>query len=305
MKFKLTVLLLCLMPSLLASEADRLRDKGFELLKAAQDDPNKIILAAQALADAAGAYQFAGDDKNAQEMESYLFWAKKKMTIQQIDAFLARGGEPAKRTMEWLETAEKKAVKPEDAALYLARADGYAEGAKDSFLIAVRYFEVASRFKGTPEGEKAMEKSLNAMQQSKPTQVALASVQEDNSPVNVPWDSIKLCYAIVKVNANSPTQPISLGAGQWQIIPNMTDRWSASPIYSAVSCNGMSIMSPRGYPFMLLLSKFTPAGATSETTSRYDVLLTGPGKLVLQADDNPESYHDNSGFIRVKIVKRK
>jgi hypothetical protein len=161
-------LILPLMPSVMAGETpDAIREKGFVALKAAQDDPDRIIEAAKYLAEAASAYQLAGDDKSAQETESYLFWAKKKMTIQQIDAFVAKDGAVARKVVEKLEAVEKKEVKPEDAALWMARADGYAEGAKDPFLVAVRYFEVASRFKGTPEGEKALEKSLAALQNAK------------------------------------------------------------------------------------------------------------------------------------------
>jgi hypothetical protein len=142
-----------------------LRTKGFEALKAAQSDPDRIVEAAKLLAAAADAFMAGGQEAEAQELESYLYWAKKKMTIQQMDAFLGADKPAAEKVIAKLDAVEKKAVKPEDAAAWLARADGFAEGCKDPFLAAVRYFEVASRFKGTPEGDAALEKSLKYIQE--------------------------------------------------------------------------------------------------------------------------------------------
>ena len=146
--FAMLVLVLTL--SLVGHSAETgsdLKNKGVEALRAAQADPDQIVVAARFLSQASDALVAEGKDAEAEEVNACLFWAKKKMTIQQIDMFLAKGNGVAKAAVAKMETIEKKEVKPEDAKGWLAKADGYAEGQKDSFLVAVRYFEIASRFK--------------------------------------------------------------------------------------------------------------------------------------------------------------
>ena len=167
MRYIAVVILLVLRLGFAQETPDSLRSQGLEFLKAAQVEPDKIVDAAKLLALAADAFAAAGKEADAEEMNSCLYWAKKKMTIQQIDAFLGKGNGTAKATIAKLEAVEKQEVKVEDAGKWLAKADGYAEAAKDPFLAAVRYFEVASRFKGSPEGEQALEKSLKFLQQAK------------------------------------------------------------------------------------------------------------------------------------------
>jgi hypothetical protein len=196
MKYLLVVPMLLLGSACGAEPPEVTREKGFAALKAAQDDPDRIVEAAKLLAEASEAFLAAGNEKEAQETEAFLFWAKKKMTIQQIDAFVSKGDQ-AKKVVAKLEAVEKKEVKPEEAAIYLARVDGYAENAKDSFLVAVRYFEVASRFKGTPEAEKAMEKSLAALQNAK--------VSRPEAQVNMVREPAK------------PAGPFAEFAGTWTI----------------------------------------------------------------------------------------
>ena len=178
---KLFALFLTLSIPLLAADPtpEELREAGFAALKAAQADPDQIVQAARLLSQAADAFAKAGKDADAQDLESYLYWAKKKMTIQQIDAFLGKGNGVAKAVVAKLEQIEKKEVKVEESVAWLARADSYAAAkTADQFLVAVRYFEVASRFKGTPEGETALDKSLKALQQAKVDSKAVAGKAE-------------------------------------------------------------------------------------------------------------------------------
>lgn len=184
---KLFALFLTLSIPLLAADPtpEELREAGFAALKAAQADPDQIVQAARLLSQAADAFAKAGKDADAQDLESYLFWAKKKMTIQQIDAFLFQSSNNdtakavAKAVVAKLEQIEKKEVKVEESVAWLARADSYAAAkTADQFLVAVRYFEVASRFKGTPEGETALDKSLKALQQAKVDSKAVAGKAE-------------------------------------------------------------------------------------------------------------------------------
>lgn len=174
----LVIFLLVFTMGLAAQETpESLREQGLAAMKAAQSDPDQIVLAAKFLAQAADGFLAAGKEIDAEEMNSCLFWAKKKMTLAQIDAYLAKGNGTAKATVAKLESVENQEVKKEDAGKWLAKADGDAEAAKDPFLAAVRYFEVASRFKGTPEGEQALEKSLKFLQQAK------VAVAPSNKPI--------------------------------------------------------------------------------------------------------------------------
>lgn len=153
-----------------AETGAELKAKGIEALRAAQADPDQIVVAARFLSQAADALVAEGNDAGAEEVNSCLFWAKKKMTIQQIDAFLAKGNGVAKAAVAKMDAVVAVSVKPEDAKGWLTKADGYAEGQKDAFLVAVRYFEIASRFKGTPEGNVALDKSLKFLQSAKVAQ---------------------------------------------------------------------------------------------------------------------------------------
>lgn len=160
---------------------DQLRDQGLEALKAAQSDESKVVEAARLLTKAVKAYESAGKDNEASELNSYLYWCKKKMTVQQIDVFLAGGSDEAKAALAKMEAVEKSEVKAEEAAIWLARADGFFEGSRNPFLSAVRYFEVAERFIGTKESMIAQRKSLDLI--SKVAPVAPVANHKEGVPV--------------------------------------------------------------------------------------------------------------------------
>lgn len=69
MKYLLTLLLL--MGSALGGEPpEAIREKGFAALKAAQENPDRIVEAAKLLAEASDAFLAIGNDKEAQETVS-------------------------------------------------------------------------------------------------------------------------------------------------------------------------------------------------------------------------------------------
>jgi len=171
MRTVILIAVFAVVSTLLGAETGaELRAKGVEILRASQADPDQIVVAAKLLAKAADAFVAEGNEDGALEVNACLYWVKKKMTIQQMDKFLASGNGEAKATVAKLEAVVEKKVEVSQSKEWLARADGYAKGQKDGFLAAVRYFEVASRFKGTPEGEVALEKSLKFLQQAKVAQ---------------------------------------------------------------------------------------------------------------------------------------
>lgn len=166
MKMLMCVLFLCL--SVLSAEVDPI-----QLLKESQEDRAKLVPAIQALTEAIGRAEAANDDAKASELSACLFWARKRLNIQEINALTEASPDAAKCSEEVVQ----KKVDTSQAQIWLSKADGYAEGQKDPLLKAIRYYEVANRFQGTTEGLKAMEKSLALMQEAKVT------VQNGNSIV--------------------------------------------------------------------------------------------------------------------------
>ncbi len=103
--------------------------------------------------------------KKSVEMNSFLYWCKKKMTLADIEQF-TKGGEDAVASK--LAAVEKAAPKADDAQKWFDRADQFAKKNPDEhLLIAVRFFEVADRFKGSDTARKAMDYSLKEMLQEK------------------------------------------------------------------------------------------------------------------------------------------
>lgn len=161
-----------------ASETpDQLRDQGLEALKAAQADETKIVEAARFLAQAAEAYEKAGNDDAAAELNSYLYWCKKRMTLEQTEAF-AGTGESGKRIVEKLDAVATQKVEASEVGQWMKRAEDFEAAHPDNLLLcAIRYFEVADRFIGTQESLVAQKKSLDLLGRSK-------AVKEDRfSPV--------------------------------------------------------------------------------------------------------------------------
>lgn len=62
--------------------------KGAAALTLSQSDDSAIITAAVLYGKAVEAYDSAGDSAKATEMNSFLYWCKKKMTLTQMDVFL-------------------------------------------------------------------------------------------------------------------------------------------------------------------------------------------------------------------------
>ena len=122
MRFSPAILSLCfflLITNLLAEEADDFRAQGIAALKDSQSRPHAIVDAARHFVKAAELYTAAGNEEKSVEMNSFLYWCKKKMTLQDIDAF-TKGGESAVLTK--FATLEKVAPKTDEAQTWFERA---------------------------------------------------------------------------------------------------------------------------------------------------------------------------------------
>lgn len=177
MKWVLSCLLAFVCSFGFSQTAEEYKQAGMAALNASQADPDKIVDAAKNFVKAVESYERDNNEVAAVEINSFLYWCKKKMTLEQIGKF-AGGGAEEKKIVQRLEKVVTQPVKVDDAAAYLAAADQFASSRpNDHYLIAIRYFEVAERFKGTPASLKAQEISLREMQAvlKQQTQPALPS----------------------------------------------------------------------------------------------------------------------------------
>ncbi len=160
----LVILSAALTPHLFAEDADEVRERGVTALKESQANPRAIVDAARFFVKAGELYNTAGNEEKVVEMNSFLYWCKKKMTLEDIDAF-TKGGEA--HVTSKLEAVEK-AVPKDDAQKVFDRAEQFAKTySNEHLLIAVRFFEVADRFKGTDAALRAMDRSLKELLQEK------------------------------------------------------------------------------------------------------------------------------------------
>jgi len=143
-----------------AEEPDAVYKQGIAKLRDAQSDHAALVPAVKLLAQAAALYEAAADEAKVAEVNSCLYWAKKKMTLADTDP-LSMDAVAVQRIV-----AVAKAVPSDQAQAMFDKADAFAKThAADPLLVAIRYFEVADRFKDSDAGRKAMELSLKAMQQ--------------------------------------------------------------------------------------------------------------------------------------------
>ncbi len=154
-------------PAIFAEDAAELREKGIQALKDSQANPRKIVDAARFFAKAAAMFSDGANEEQSVEMNSFLYWCKKKMTMEDIDAF-TKGGETA--VSNKLAAVEKLAPKVDEAQKWFDRAEQFAKKTPgEHLLIAIRFFEVADRFKGTEASLAAQDRSLkeNASRKNK------------------------------------------------------------------------------------------------------------------------------------------
>jgi len=152
--------------SVAAEEAAELEAEGIDALKLSMNESDAVVAAAIYFGKAADAYDQAHDSIKATEMNSFLYWCKKKMTLQQMDAFLKGGDASSVAIAKRMAAIERAAPAPNEAREYFQRAEAYSrQRPEEHLLIAVRFFEIADRFKGEEFGLQAMDRSLKEMQQ--------------------------------------------------------------------------------------------------------------------------------------------
>src|SRR6185295_2626911 len=86
-----------------AETAAEFEAKGIAALKLAQTEGDAIVSAAIFFGQASESFEKSGNEEKATEMNSFLYWCKKKMPLQQMDAFLKGDNAPIAKRMQHLE----------------------------------------------------------------------------------------------------------------------------------------------------------------------------------------------------------
>lgn len=182
------ILAAALCASIRSEDADAVRSRGIQALKESQTVPRQIVEAARCFTLASDLYSKVGDDEKAVEMNSFLFWCKRKMSLDDINEFTKVSAPESKAKLDAIE----RSAPADEAAAWLKRAQKFAQANPgEHLLIAIRFFEVAERFKGTAASLTAQDRSLNEMQI-----VFKAGVQK---PAAVPKNTEPVVQPVVRV----------------------------------------------------------------------------------------------------------
>ena len=145
--------------------ADRAADAGRKALQLYRKDqagnPHAVVDAAMAFADAHKRYTALGDADAVAEMQANIYWCKKQMNLDAVKEYLGREGKS--EALAQVDAVAEKQVDASEAQGYFDRAKKFATDHPNDFAdISVRYFEVATRFVGTPVSLEAQKLSLEA-----------------------------------------------------------------------------------------------------------------------------------------------
>jgi len=118
-------------------------------LKAGDTDPMRTVAAALTFTQLLDYYKVNGKTDQVCEMQAYVYWSKKRMNLDSLQAYLAAKGGAAQALATRADEIASAELPKDQADTYFARAEAFAKGHADAQLaIAIRYFEVADRFTG-------------------------------------------------------------------------------------------------------------------------------------------------------------
>ena len=154
---------------ILLAKASAQAEKGRDLLasyRANQTNAQPLVDAALAFAEAHHMYEQAGDSEAVCDMQANLFWCKKQMNLDTVQAYLKeKGTGVAKDGLAAVDKIADRKIEASEADAYLGRAEQFAAShANDPLAVSIRWFEVAERFVGSPAAIKAQKASLAAQE---------------------------------------------------------------------------------------------------------------------------------------------
>jgi len=145
------------------ARAEALVKTGYAAMQASNQDPSKSVEAALAFAEALPVFEAAGLHDRVRELNANIFWSRKRMTHDDLGRYLAaKGGADNEAIAARIEAVVNRQVPLAEADRWLQEVDLFAlEHPDRAMQIAIRYFEVAERFAGTPSSLSAQRKSLD------------------------------------------------------------------------------------------------------------------------------------------------
>jgi hypothetical protein len=153
-------------PDELRAKAEALRALGETAMAEMGATPARAIDAALAFSQVLAIDRKLGDSDDEANTEANLFWCKKHMDLDDLKVFLAKRASGVQVQVPEA-SATDQPVTADQAEAYFTRAEAYAKAHPDRPLqVAVRYFEVAERFQGTPFALSAQRLSLEAQQRA-------------------------------------------------------------------------------------------------------------------------------------------
>jgi hypothetical protein len=151
----------------LRSQADALIAAAMTAMKESSSTPGRAVDAILLFDQVLALDKKLGDVDQECDMQANIFWCRKHLNIDEVKTYLAQKGstKPAEAVLAELKASSDQPLAPSDAETYFTRAHTYAQEHPERPLqIAIRYFEVAERFQGTPAGLNAQRLSLEAQQ---------------------------------------------------------------------------------------------------------------------------------------------
>ncbi len=161
-------------------DAEKAVARGWTALEESNSDTAKSVDAALAFTEALNYYRSVGEMDTCQELQANIFWAKKRMNADDLATYLAaKGHESAPALVKVMDEVVDQKIEATEADKYFADAEAFAKKKPTEHLkIAIRYFEVASRFPGTAVSLEAQQRSLAAQGKAKiKTKAAKAPAQ--------------------------------------------------------------------------------------------------------------------------------
>jgi hypothetical protein len=163
--------LACVLPAAedatLRSQADALLSAAMAAMKESSATPGRAVDAILLFDQVLALDKKLGDVDQECDMQANIFWCRKHLNLDEVKTYLAQKGstKPAEAVLAELKANGDQALPASDAETYFTRAHTYAQEHPERPLqIAIRYFEVAERFQGTPSGLNAQRLSLEAQQ---------------------------------------------------------------------------------------------------------------------------------------------
>jgi hypothetical protein len=147
-------------------DADRHAKLADMAMRGADRNRGKIIEAAIEYTRALHFYKELEDKDNIRDAQAAIFWCRKKMDIDELKRFvsLRKGEGDLEESVKEMEAIVNLKVDPKQAELYFQQAEQFArDHPGDGLRIAIHWFEVANRFKGTDLGLQASDRCLQAI----------------------------------------------------------------------------------------------------------------------------------------------